>query len=105
MGTVEMHHKRVDQAAPGDNVGMNVKNLDKNNMPHSGDVMIYKKDTSLSPVKVPRMLVDGKLVWMALFPCTNFVMRTICKDLEASSTRGEAFSPSPKRNCRCGLIL
>jgi len=49
--TVEMHHKRVDEAGPGDNVGMNVKNLDKQNMPHSGDVMIYKKDTSLSPVK------------------------------------------------------
>jgi len=49
--TVEMHHKRVDEAGPGDNVGMNVKNLDKQNMPHSGDVMVYKKDTSLSPVK------------------------------------------------------
>jgi elongation factor 1-alpha len=49
--TVEMHHKRVDEAKPGDNVGMNVKNLDKNNMPHSGDVMVYKKDTSLAPVK------------------------------------------------------
>merc|ERR1712087_831622 len=49
--TVEMHHKRVDEAKPGDNVGMNVKNLDKNNMPHNGDVMVYKKDTSLSPVK------------------------------------------------------
>jgi len=49
--TVEMHHKRCDEAAPGDNVGMNVKNLDKQNMPRSGDVMIYKKDTSLAPVK------------------------------------------------------
>merc|ERR1712187_995282 len=49
--TVEMHHKRVDEAGPGDNVGMNVKNLDKQNMPHSGDVMIYKKDTTLSAVK------------------------------------------------------
>merc|ERR1719352_141496 len=49
--TVEMHHKKVDEAKPGDNVGMNVKNLDKNNMPHSGDVMVYKKDTSLAPVK------------------------------------------------------
>jgi len=49
--TVEMHHKRVDEAGPGDNVGMNIKNLDKQNMPHSGDVMIYKKDTSLAPVK------------------------------------------------------
>jgi len=47
--TVEMHHKRVDQANPGDNVGMNIKGLDKNNMPRSGDVMIYKSDSSLKP--------------------------------------------------------
>eukprot|EP00277_Geminigera_cryophila_P027925 CAMPEP_0179485712 /NCGR_PEP_ID=MMETSP0799-20121207/62234_1 /TAXON_ID=46947 /ORGANISM="Geminigera cryophila, Strain CCMP2564" /LENGTH=370 /DNA_ID=CAMNT_0021300181 /DNA_START=258 /DNA_END=1366 /DNA_ORIENTATION=- len=33
--TVEMHHKRVDAAKPGDNVGMNIKGLDKNNMPRS----------------------------------------------------------------------
>ena len=45
-----MHHKRVDEAHPGDNVGMNIKGLDKINMPRTGDVMIYKKDTSLSPV-------------------------------------------------------
>merc|ERR1711937_741863 len=49
--TVEMHHKSVPEAKPGDNVGMNVKNLDKQNMPRSGDVMIYKKDTTLSAVK------------------------------------------------------
>jgi len=49
--TVEMHHKKIDEAKPGDNIGMNVKNLDKNNMPHSGDVMVYKKDTTLAPVK------------------------------------------------------
>ena len=24
-----MHHKRVDKAGPGDNVGMNIKGLDK----------------------------------------------------------------------------
>jgi len=48
---IEMHHKTVEEAKPGDNVGLNVKNLDKTNMPHSGDVMIYKKDTSLSAVK------------------------------------------------------
>merc|ERR1712070_728742 len=45
--TVEMHHSRVDQAKPGDNVGLNIKGLDKNNMPRSGDVMVYKKDTTL----------------------------------------------------------
>merc|ERR1712146_797441 len=41
--TVEMHHQRVDFAGPGDNVGLNIKGLDKNNMPRSGDVMVYKK--------------------------------------------------------------
>ena len=49
--SVEMHHKRVEQALPGDNVGMNVKNLDKSNMPKTGDVMILKSDTSLQPVR------------------------------------------------------
>jgi elongation factor 1-alpha len=49
--TVEMHHKRVDKAGPGDNVGMNIKNLNKNNMPHTGDVMIKKGDATLKPAK------------------------------------------------------
>ena len=45
--TIEMHHTRHEQAKPGDNVGLNIKGLDKNNMPRVGDVMIYKKDTTL----------------------------------------------------------
>jgi len=49
--TVEMHHKRVDKAGPGDNVGMNIKGLDKNNMPHTGDVMILKSDKTLKHTK------------------------------------------------------
>lgn len=49
--TVEMHHKRVDKAGPGDNVGMNIKGLDKNNLPRTGDVMILKSDATLKPVK------------------------------------------------------
>merc|ERR1711972_452406 len=48
--TVEMHHKRVEQAEPGDNVGLNIKGLIKENMPRTGDVMIYKKDTTLKHV-------------------------------------------------------
>lgn len=47
--TVEMHHKRVDKAGPGDNVGMNIKGLDKGNMPRTGDVMILKSDQTLKP--------------------------------------------------------
>merc|ERR1719362_2532319 len=49
--TVEMHHSRDDFANPGDNVGLNIKGLDKNNMPRSGDVMVYKKDTALGQTK------------------------------------------------------
>jgi elongation factor 1-alpha len=45
--TIEMHHTRHEQAKPGDNVGLNIKGLDKQNMPRVGDVMIYKKDSSL----------------------------------------------------------
>merc|ERR1711935_1067041 len=44
--TVEMHHQRVDFAGPGDNVGYS-----KNNMPRSGDVMVYKKDTTLGQTR------------------------------------------------------
>merc|ERR1719213_1223104 len=35
-------------AMPGDNVGLNIKGLDKQNMPRGGDVMIYKKDGTLT---------------------------------------------------------
>merc|ERR1712085_45315 len=49
--TAEMHHMRVDFANPGDNVGLNIKGLDKQNMPRSGDVMVYKKDTTLGQTR------------------------------------------------------
>jgi len=45
--TVEMHHKGVPTAGPGDNVGMNIKGLDKLNMPQVGDIMLHKVDDSL----------------------------------------------------------
>ena len=44
---IEMHHKSVPSAGPGDNVGLNIKGLDKYK-PKTGDVMIIKKDNSLS---------------------------------------------------------
>jgi elongation factor 1-alpha len=49
--SVEMHHKSVPQAGPGDNVGLNVKGLAKENMPRTGDVMVLKKDASISRCK------------------------------------------------------
>jgi elongation factor 1-alpha len=47
--SVEMHKKSLEQAMPGDAVGMNIKNLDKHSFPRAGDVMIAKSDTSLKP--------------------------------------------------------
>ena len=44
--SIEMHHKNVTKAGCGDNVGVNVKNLKKENMPHVGDVMVLDSDTS-----------------------------------------------------------
>jgi elongation factor 1-alpha len=49
--SVEMHHKSVPAAGPGDNVGLNVKNLSKENMPRVGDIMITNDDTSLKACK------------------------------------------------------
>jgi len=46
--TVEMHHKKIEAGRAGDNIGMNVKALNKENMPRVGDVMIYKVDGSLA---------------------------------------------------------
>jgi len=42
--TIEMHHKNVPTAGPGDNVGLNVKNLNKVNMPKVGDVMVTQDE-------------------------------------------------------------
>nr|UWJ90242.1 elongation factor 1 alpha [Barroeca monosierra] len=49
--TVEMHHKSVEAAKTGDNVGLNVKGLDKKNMPRVGDVMVLKSDSSIGKCK------------------------------------------------------
>jgi len=49
--SIEMHYKQVATASPGDNVGMNIKGLDKNNMPHVGDVMVVKDDTTIKACK------------------------------------------------------
>jgi len=52
--SVEMHHKKCPKAAPGDNVGLNVKNLSKENMPRVGDIMVDVNEpaaTKLSAVQ------------------------------------------------------
>ena len=63
--TVEMHHPRVDQACTGDNVGLNIKDLDKNNMSRSEDVMVDKKDRTkefnahLQVLDIPNEIKEG----------------------------------------------
>lgn len=42
--SIEMHHKTWPNAKPGDNVGMNIKGLDKANMPKVGDVITLQND-------------------------------------------------------------
>jgi len=49
--SIEMHHKTWPNAKPGDNVGMNIKGLDKMNMPKVGDVISLQKDKLLEPVE------------------------------------------------------
>jgi elongation factor 1-alpha len=49
--SIEMHHKSVDKAVHGDNIGMSIKGLDKSNMPKAGDIMIFKNDKTLSKCK------------------------------------------------------
>lgn len=49
--SIEMHHTSVPSAGPGDNVGMNMKGLNKNNMPRVGDIMVLKSDKSIRPCK------------------------------------------------------
>jgi elongation factor 1-alpha len=44
--TVEMHHQNQEKAECGDNVGLNMKGLNKTNMPRVGDVMIDKKEVA-----------------------------------------------------------
>jgi len=45
--TIEMHHKNHEQAIPGDNIGINMKGLNKDNMPKKGDIMVIKSDPSV----------------------------------------------------------
>jgi elongation factor 1-alpha len=49
--SIEMHHKTWASATPGDNVGLNMKGLDKTNMPKVGDVISLEKDKLLEPVE------------------------------------------------------
>merc|ERR1712032_302793 len=48
---VEVRQLQVDSASPGHSVALNVRGLNKDNMPRSGDVMVYKTDTTLGQTR------------------------------------------------------
>ena len=45
-----MHHQRAELVKSGDNVCLSINDLDKQNMPRGGDVMVYEKDTTLGQI-------------------------------------------------------
>jgi elongation factor 1-alpha len=47
--SIEMHHKSMPVAHSGDNIGINMKGLPKDNMPQSGNIMVLSSDSSLKP--------------------------------------------------------
>ena len=49
--SLEMHRKKYTEAVPGDNVGMTIKGLDKNNMPKSGDLIFRPSEGMVTPTK------------------------------------------------------
>lgn len=49
--SIEMHHRQMDEAGPGNNIGSNVKGLPKGNMPRSGDIMVLESDNTIGAVK------------------------------------------------------
>ena len=58
MFSMEMHHQRYPEAVPGDNIGMSIKGLDKNNMPKAGDVIYNTTEGECKPVKSFKAMVN-----------------------------------------------
>ena len=48
--SIEMHHRSQPSASTGDNVGCNIKKLDKTRMPKRGDVMMLASEKNPYPV-------------------------------------------------------
>ena len=56
--SIEAHHRTVPQAIAGDNVGINVKGLDKKSMPKSGDVIFLESEKHPAQVESFKALVQ-----------------------------------------------
>ena len=83
--SIEMHHKKVDKAHPGDNVGLNMKNL--SGKPFVGDVLVDIKDATVNKVE-------------------SFTMQAMVQDhpgqLKAMKDGKGGFTPTVHvRTCKC----
>merc|ERR1711902_190957 len=91
--SIEMHHKSVEMASCGDNVGVNVKKLPKENMPRTGDVMAID-DLKLDPVP-PRAAAE----FTALVFVQDHPGKLSCGKMEKNKKTGKmeskgGFTPS-----------
>ena len=82
--SIEMHHKTWPNAKPGDNVGMNLKGLEKGKMPKVGDVIYVPKEGEIKPVEsfVAQVVVQehpGQLK-IGFSPCVHVrTAKSACK--------------------------
>ena len=81
--SIEMHHKNVEEAGCGDNVGVNVKGLNKENMPRCGDVMAID-DIKVDP-EPPRQAAS----FQALVFVQDHPGKLNCSKLEKVKPKGK----------------
>jgi len=56
--SIERHHESAPDALPGDSVGLNIKGIDKNDIPVTGDVMCLASDAKLKKVKEFKAMIQ-----------------------------------------------
>jgi len=56
--SIERHHESAPEALPGDSVGINVKGIDKADIPATGDVMCLASDAKLKKVKEFKAMIQ-----------------------------------------------
>jgi len=87
--SIEMHHRQVAEAQGGDNVGINVKGLDKNNMPKTGDIIFIENDPNNDVEPTPVKDFDA-LIFIQDHPGELYASQF---DKNGKQTRG-GFTPS-----------
>eukprot|EP01084_Bolivina_argentea_P304773 526442_1 len=81
--SIEMHHKSVESAHCGDNFGLNVKKLPRENMPHTGDVM------AIDDIKVDPLPPKAAAEFTALVFVQDHPGKLSCGRSEKNKKTGE----------------